>query len=340
MSTISDVARKAGVSTMTVSRVLNNSGYASNEARARVLAAARELGYMPDARARGLRVGRTSTLALILTDITNPFFTTVARGVEDAASAQGFSVIFCNTDESEQEEARYTRMLLERQVDGLLLVPAGSSAGAIEAALARGKSVVLLDRVVGAPAVDTVRCDSEGGARRATRHLLALGHRHIAVLGGSPAVSVARERVAGARLAFAEAGLEFREAYVLHGRPDVASGAEMTRQAFSLSPRPTALLATNNFIAVGAFSALREAGLAVPADMSLAGFDDLPASLVLDPFLTVVSQPAYEMGRRGTELLLARLRGEGPAEPQDICLPTELVVRRSTAAPRSFDQTL
>ena len=333
MSTISDVARKAGVSTMTVSRVLNNSGYASDETRARVLAAASELGYLPNALARSLHVKRTHTLALVLTDITNPFFTTVARGVEDAASAEGFSVIFCNTDESEEEEARYVRMLLERQVDGLLLVPACSASRSVEAALARGKPVVILDRTVAGADVDTVRCDSEGGAHAAAQHLIRLGHRDIAVLGGSPDVSVAVERVAGARRAFAEAGLPLGEERVLHGRPDVRSGAEMARAALSLLPRPTALLATNNFIAVGAFSALRDAGLSVPDDLSLAGFDDLPASLVVDPFLTVVSQPAYEMGRQGTALLLARLRGNGPQATQDIVLPTELVLRRSTARP-------
>lgn len=333
MSTITDVAQRAGVSAMTVSRVLNQSGYASEETRARVLAAAAELGYMPDALARSLRVKRTQTLALILTDITNPFFTTVARGVEDAASAAGYAVIFCNTDESEEEEARYTQMLLERQVDGVLLVPATSISRSIEAARRRGKPVVVLDRRVTGAAVDTVRCDSEGGAYQATAHLLQLGHRQIAVLAGSPDVSVVAERVAGARRACAEAGLALTESHILHGRPAVESGAEMARRALALDPRPTALLATNNFIAVGAFEALRAAGLRVPDDVSLAGFDDLPPALVIDPFLTVVSQPAYEMGRRGAELLLARLRGEGPAEPQHIVLPTELVARRSTAAP-------
>ncbi len=335
MSTIADVAQRAGVSTMTVSRVLNNSGYASEETRARVLAAASELGYMPDALARSLRVKRTQTLALVLTDITNPFFTTVARGVEDAASAEGFSVMFCNTDESEAEEARYVRMLLERQVDGILLVPARASSRSLDAALARGKPVVVLDRAVTGAPVDTVRCDSEGGAYHAVNHLLQLGHREIAVLAGSPEVSVTVERVAGARRAFADAGLTLAEDRLLYGAPETESGAEMARAALALHPRPTAFLATNNFIALGAFAELRERGLRVPEDVSLAGFDDLPAALLFDPFLTVVSQPAYEMGHRGAELLLARLRGEGQPGPQDVVLPTELIIRRSTAAPAS-----
>jgi LacI family transcriptional regulator len=335
MSTIADVARRAGVSTMTVSRVLNNSGYASEETRSRVVAAVAELGYMPDGPARSLRVKRTQTLALVLTDITNPFFTTVARGVEDAASAEGYSVMFCNTDESEEEEARYVRMLLERQVDGILLVPASASSRSFDAALTRGKPVVALDRAVHGAQVDTVRCDSEGGAQQAARHLLALGHREIAVLAGSREVSVTVERVRGAQRAFADAGLTLSEERILYGKPETGSGAEMARAALALDPRPTAFLATNNFIAVGAFAALRELNLRVPEDVSLAGFDDLPAALLFDPFLTVVSQPAYEMGRGGAELLLARLRGAGPDETQDIVLPTQLVVRRSTAAPAS-----
>jgi LacI family transcriptional regulator len=193
--------------------------------------------------------------------------------------------------------------------------------------------VVALDRVITGEDVDTVRCDSEGGAYAATTHLLGLGHRRIAVFAGSPDVSVAVDRVAGARRAYAAAGLALPDEYVLHGRPDAENGAEMTRRVLALVPSPTAILAANNFIAVGAFAALREAGLAVPADISLAGFDDLPAALTLDPFLTVVAQPAYEMGRRGAKLLLARLQGEGPEQPQEIVLPTELIVRRSTAMP-------
>ncbi len=330
MSTISDVARKAGVSTMTVSRVINNSGYASPEVRDRVMATVVELGYVPNALARSLHVKRTHTLALVLTDIGNPFFTTMARGVEDAASSQGFSVMFCNTDESEEEEAAHVRVLLQKQVDGLLLVPAASSSQAADLARRRGVGVVILDRRIAGAPVDTVRCDSEGGAYAMVRHLVELGHRDIAVLSAAPDASVAVDRIAGARRAMLDAGLAFDAARVLYGKPETLSGKAMAQQALALTPRPTALFATNNFITIGAFAALREAGLRVPDDISLAGFDDLPDGLILDPFLTVASQPAYEMGRCGAELLLQRLEKGGPAEPTEIVLPTELVVRRST----------
>jgi LacI family transcriptional regulator len=333
VSTISDVARRAGVSTMTVSRVINSSGYASREVRERVLAAVAELGYVPNALARSLHVKRTHTLALVLTDIGNPFFTTVARGVEDAASSQGFTVMFCNTDESEEEELAHVRLLLQKQVDGLLLVPAASSSQAVDLARQRGVPVVVLDRRVMGAAVDTVRCDSEGGAHAIVSHLIELGHRGIAVLSAAPDASVVTDRVAGARRATDESGVPLPGSHVLYGKPETESGKEMARVALALEPRPTALFATNNFIAIGAFAALREAGLVVPDDISLAGFDDLPDSLILDPFLTVAAQPAYEMGQTGAELLLQRLQETGPAEPVDVVLPTELRVRRSTAAP-------
>lgn len=330
MSTIADVARRAGVSSMTVSRVINNSGYASPDARERVQAAVRELSYVPNALARSLHVKRTHTVALVLTDIGNPFFTTVARGVEDAASSRGFSVMFCNTDESEAEEAEHVRLLLQKQVDGLLLVPAAASSRSVEFARNRGVPVVVLDRRLSGNPVDTVRSDSEGGAYAIVRHLIQLGHRDLAVLSAAPGVSVVQDRIAGARRAMHEAGLLFDDARVLYGKPETASGRAMACAALMLAPRPTALFATNNFIAIGAFAALRAAGLHVPEDLSLAGFDDLPDALMLDPFLTVASQPAYEMGRRGAELLLQRLELGGPAEPAEIILPTELVVRRST----------
>ncbi len=315
MTTITDVARRAGVSNMTVSRVVNNSGYASPDVRERVLAAVAELGYVPNALARSLHVKRTHTLALVLTDIGNPFFTTMARGVEDAASEQGFSVMFCNTDESEEEEAAHVRLLLQKQVDGLLLVPATSSSQAVELARRRGVPVVVLDRRVAGAPVDTVRCDSESGAHALMRHLVALGHRDVAILSASQDVSVVQDRVAGARRGLLEAGLPFDEARVLYGKPDTASGRQMARAALALRPAPTALFATNNFITIGAFAALREAGLQVPDDVSLAGFDDLPEALIFDPFLTVVAQPAYEMGRRGAALLLERLSDDGAGRP-------------------------
>ena len=335
MPTIQDVAKRAGVAPITVSRVINNSGYTSEETRARVEAAVAELGYVPNRLARGLRSKQTQTLGLVLTDITNPFWTTVARGVEDAAEAEGFSVILCNTDESEAKQDDYLHVLLQKQVDGFVLAPARSSATAVTMIHRQNVPVVVIDRRVPVD-VDTVRCDSEGGAYQLTQHLLDLGHRHIAILSGSPAVSTAEDRVAGYRRALADAGLPVDEAYIFHREFTQTAGAEMAQQAMArqtlaLSPRPTALFAVNNFIAIGALKALREMALRVPDDVSLVAFDDLPQALVIEPFLTVASQPAYEMGRRATEVLLQRLYGNVPETFQHVILPTTLIVRQSSA---------
>ena len=329
MPTIKDVAQLAGVAPITVSRVINDSGYVSDETRRRVEAAIAELGYVPNRVARSLRSKQTHTLALILTDITNPFWTTVARGVEDVASADGFNVILCNTDESEPKENSYVRVLLQKQVDGFVLVPADRTSRSVTLIRKQQVPLVILDRTVPAP-VDIVRSDSEGGAYLLTRHLLELGHRHIAMLSGPEEVSTAVDRAAGYRRALTEAGVSVDERTVRYRAFTQEGGYLMTQEVLTVRPRPTALFAANNFIAIGAFRALREVGLRVPEDIALVAFDDLPPTFTMEPFLTVAAQRAYEMGRRATQLLLQRLIEATPGPAQEIILPTDLVVRRSS----------
>jgi LacI family transcriptional regulator len=333
MPTIHDVARRAGVAPTTVSRVLNDSGYVSNKTRERVEAAIAELGYVPNTLARSLRFKKTNTLALVLPDITNPFWTTVARGVEDAASDRGFNVILCNTDESEAEQAKYLTVLLQKQIDGIVLAPARSTAEPVEMIQKQSVPVVVLDRRVPCTQVDVVRGDSERGAYRLVRHLLTLGHRRIAMLTGPQGVSTAEDRVSGYRQALAETGLDADSDLVYYGEFTQASGYELTQQVLTATLRPTALFAANNFIAIGSLRALRDAGLRVPEDLTLVSFDDLPPVFVVDPFLTVAAQPAYEMGHQATELLLTRLSGQALTEYQEIVLPTEIIVRRSSGPP-------
>ncbi|MBN2004833.1 MAG: LacI family DNA-binding transcriptional regulator [Anaerolineae bacterium] len=330
MATIREVAKRAGVAPITVSRVINNSGYVNEKTRTRVELAIAELGYVPNMLARSLRSRRTDTLALILTDVSNPFWTTVARGVEDAASDADFNVILCNTDESETEQNKYLHMLLQKQVDGVLLVPARSTVDSIRFVQNQGTPVVVLDRRIPDARADVVRCDSEGGAYQLTLLLLSLGHRRIAMLGGPQGVSTAEDRTTGYSRALAEAGLEIDAALLHYGEFSLESGYAMTQAALARTPRPSGLFAGNNFIAIGALRALRDAGLRVPEDMALVGFDDLPTDLVVDPFLTVAAQPAYEMGRQATELLLLRLSGEVPSTYKEIVLPTTIVVRESS----------
>ena len=333
MSTIKDVARLARVSPMTVSRVINSSGYASQAARARVERAVAELGFVPNALARHLRSKRTRTLALVISDITNPFFTTIARGVEDIAAAHDFAVMFCSTDESEAEEIAYLHMLIQRRIDGVLLVPASDSGKSLRLLRTHRVPVVVLDRRVSSPRVDQVRSDSEAGAYQLVRHLIELGHRRIAMLTGHRNISTAVDRAAGHRRALAELGIEHDDRLVLYEGFGLEAGYRMACQVLDVHPRPTALFAANNFIAFGAIRALREMGLRIPEAMSLVAFDDLPDDWLIDPFLTVVDQRAYEMGKEAAELILERVAGVGRPTRRSIILPVDVIVRRSSAPP-------
>ena len=213
-------------------------------------------------------------------------------------------------------------------------VPARSTTEPIRFIQGQNTPVVILDRRIPGVQADTVRCDAEGGAYQLTRLLLSLGHQRIAILSGPRGVSTAEDRVAGYRRALVEAGLDADAAQVFYGEFTLDSGRDMAQRALTATPRPSALFAGNNFIAIGAMRALRDASLRVPEDVALVGFDDLPADLVVDPFLTVAAQPAYEMGVRATELLLARLSEQPPEAYQEVVLPTEVIVRRSSGLAR------
>jgi LacI family transcriptional regulator len=335
--TIRDVAQQAGVAPITVSRVVNNSGYVSQDTRARIEAVIADLNYVPNTLARSLRFKKTRVLALILTDITNPFWTTVARGVEDVANAHGFNVILCNTDEDEVKQSDYLQVLLQKRVDGFVFVPARSTAECVKPIQAQKVPVVVLDRQIPDAAVDVVRSDSEGGAYELVRHLLALGHRRIAVLSGPEAISTAADRVAGYRRALADAALPTAAELVFHGGYNQDGGYRTARKALAEVPRPTAFFAANNFIAIGAFRALREAGLRVPDDVAMVCFDDVPQWLQINPFLTIASQPAYQMGRQATELLLERISAHDPPEAREVVFPVDVIIRKSSGVLRQQD---
>ena len=332
MATIHDVAKLAGVAPITVSRVINNSGYISDKTREKVQAAISELGYVPNILARSLRSKRTNTLALVFTDITNPFFTILARGVEDTASFAGFNVIFCNTDESQEKEDNYIQLLLQKQVDGILLVPAGSNTRSIKVIQEQNTPLVVLDRRVSHSNVDIVRGDSEGGAYQLTKYLIDLGHRRIAIISGPRNVSTAEDRILGYKRAMEESGLK-ENLISYYGSFTQTSGNDLTRKIFSHSPQPTALFAANNLMAIGALRALQDMGFMVPDDVAMVSFDDIPENLTIFPFMTVVTQPSYELGKRATELLISRIKNDSALDNQEIVFPVEFFERASSGGP-------
>jgi LacI family transcriptional regulator len=254
--------------------------------------------------------------------------------VEDTASQSGFNVIFCNTDEAEGKQDQYLQILLQKQVDGILLVPAGNAARQVSWVQAQGAPVVVLDRLVPGAQVDSVRGDSAGGAYALVRLLIEQGHRRIVMLSGPPEVSTAADRVAGYRRALREAALQAEE-QVYSGRYTRASGCEMARLALAAGSRPTALFAANNFIADGAIAALREIRIRLPEEMAIVVFDRMPVAWGPEIFTATAEQPAYEMGVRATGLLLDRLKGAAPEAFQDIVLPVKIIAGQTEGYPPS-----
>jgi LacI family transcriptional regulator len=328
MSNIIDVARSAGVSPMTVSRTLNSPELVSPDTRARVMEAVRQLNYVPNAAARSLVQGKTRTLALILSDIRNPHFTTISRGVEDVAQEHGYTLMLANTDESPAKERAYLRVLMSQRVDGVLISPSGD--GDLSLLQRRKIPFVLLDRTITGSSADLVTQDSHAGGRALMAHLLERGYRQITFVGGPAGVSSLEERLAGYQEAMREAGLEPQ---VRLGRYDQASGEEIVEAMVAEGAVPEAIVAANNFVALGVIVALRRHGLRVPEEVGLACFGDIPTAALMDPFLTVVALPAYAMGRLAMEVLLERIQGAVPP-PRRRVLPVELVIRRSTPGPR------
>lgn len=333
MSNIKDVAKKAGVAPITVSRVINNSGYVSDEVRGRVEQAIAELNYIPNRLGPSMRSKRSNTIGLIVSDITNPFWTTIVRGVEDATYKAGYHLFLCNSDESANKEQEYVELLLSRQVDGFLVAPAETRFASLELIQKQSKSVVLLDRHIEGTGVDIVRGDSKGGAYVLTKHLLDLNHKRIVLLNGSNSVSTAIDRAEGYQNAMREAGFRDDDMKIFWGEFSQASGYRQALEVLQLRPRPTAIVAANNFIAIGAIRVLDRSGLQIPEDMSLVVFDDLPENISLRPFLTSATQPAYEMGFLAANTLFDCLKNKTTIETKEIILPFELNVRSSSAPP-------
>lgn len=332
MATIQDVARRAGVSTATVSRAVSGRGYVSPASREQVLAAADALRYMPNGMARGLKTQRSGLIALLVPEIVNSFYTTISRGVEDVAKTGGLQVILGNTDESIAKERAYVELMISTRVEGVIIAPAGRTAAPLRSLLESSVPTVLVDRAVAGFPADVVRSDSMAGAWSLTRHLLALGHRRISLINGHRDTSVARDRETGFRMAMAEAQVEIDERMISSGTWFIDDAEARTGAILDDVNPPTAILAANNFMAIGALRALRERGSRVPEDVALACLDDIPDAAEVDPFLTALSQPAYTMGTLAMQLLLERISGRFCGGPREIVLSSQLLVRRSCGA--------
>jgi LacI family transcriptional regulator len=328
-TTIRDVAAAAGVSPATVSRVLNLKEDVNADLRRRVLAAVTDLGYRRNGPARSLRTRAAMVLGIIISDITNPFFTAMVRGVEDSAQLAGYSVVLANADEDVAKEARYLEVAAAEQMAGVLLSPASSQLTNIDILSERGIPVVTIDRRLPAAAVDSVTVNNHQAAREAAEHLIAQGCRRIGFVAGPVETTTGASRLAGYRAALRAAGRPAEPALTAFGNFRTEGGYTATRKLLQLRRPPDGLLISNNLMTVGGMQAIVEAGLDVPSDIAVVGFDDANWATALRPPLTVVTQPTYEIGQTATELLLRRIGGETFA-PKRVVLRAQLVARGSS----------
>ncbi len=336
MASITEVAKLAGVSTATASRVVSSADYpVSATTRARVLEAARALDYVPNALARGLLKSRVPVVAVIVHDITDPYFSEVVRGVEDAASAAGYLVITCSSERNAERERSYVRLLRSMRAAAVVFAGSGLDEPELNAEIDRhlaamradGAAVVHLSPHGGGE--PQVGVDNVAGVAAIVRAVVALGHREVAFLAGPANLFVARERLAGYRQGLAEAAITVDERLVVSDGFDQAAGARAVDRLLAGDAPFTAICCANDLLALGALSRLKEVGIAVPTEVSVAGFDDIATAAMTVPGLSTVRLPLREMGRRGFEHADALLAG---ATPTSDVLPTELVLRGSTAA--------
>jgi LacI family transcriptional regulator len=329
MATIKDVAALAGISYTTVSHVVNKTRPVSEKVRVKVEAAIKTLDYVPSAVARSLKAKTTATIGLLVPNSLNPYFAELARGIEDYCERKGYCVILCNSDDNPDKQRSYLRVLLEKRIDGLIVASAGGDEGLAQGLAGVRTPMVIVDRGLEGVNVDLVRIDHEYGAYLATRHLLELGHRDIATIGGPLGTSVAQMRLAGYCRALHEAGVEVNPERMLES--DFTSTGGYSAAAILLeSNPPSAIFAGNDMIGIGVLRAAAERNIRVPTELSVIGFDDIQMSRYVYPALTTVGQSILQLGEMAAEVLLRRIATPDMATDQRIVTPS-IVLRESTA---------
>lgn len=338
MATIKDVALRAGVSVTTVSHVVNDTRHVSAKGRERVEQAIRELGYVPNAMARSLKSNTTSTLGMLIPNSSNPYFAEIVRIVEDRCFGAGYTLVLCNTDDEPRRQSVYLQVLAERRIDGLIVVSTGAGDDDSLVTQLHGLRIptVLVDREISDPACDLVETAHMQGGLLAVRHLLSLGHKRIACIGGPVGVMPSEQRIEGWRMALAEAGAPpHADALLWRGGFTSQGGYEAMHAILRTEQAPSAVFVCNDLMAIGALRAAHESGVHVPDDLSIVGFDDIELSAYTSPPLTTVAQPKERIGALAVDMLLERVGGKR-RDARKVVLQPELRVRASTARHASF----
>jgi DNA-binding LacI/PurR family transcriptional regulator len=328
--TIEDVAELAGVSNSTVSRVLNNKEYVREETREKVYDAVRQLGYKPSRIARSLRANASKIIGLLISDIQNPFFTSLVRAVEDISKQNGYSLILCNTDEDPEKEEQYIDLMISERVSGVIITPTREYNCPIEKLLDVNIATVCVDRRVLDCDIDSVISDNKTSSYKLIKHLIENGHYRIGALLGSSEITSFRERLEGYKKAHSEFDLLIDPQLIMQDVPKKELGYLLTKQLLQLDDSPTAIIAGNNLMALGALQAIKEKDLVIPNDISLVSFDNQDWTELINPSITVASQPTYEMGKQAAELVIRRIDDENHTI-KNVVLESEIIFRDSVS---------
>lgn len=332
MSSIKDVAREAGVSTATVSHVINKTRFVSEEVRTRVERAIERFQYHPNAHARSLASGKSQIIGLVISDISNPFFPELVKAIEKAAFERGYDVILSNTDYDTERTSHYVRRFIERKVAGVAVMTSEMDKELIEMLIRRDVAAVFLDSGETGLHLSNLRVDYAEGIEQAIRHLVALGHQNIAFIGGTPHFRSARRRLEAFRTTIGQLFPNSPER-IFSGNFKIEGGRRAASEILREKKMPTAIVAANDLMAIGAMHELRATGLQIPRDVSIVGFDDIAFAGLNEPSLTTVNLPRNELGRRAVEALMQTL--DNPKnDGVEIRIPTNLIVRNSTAPVR------
>jgi LacI family transcriptional regulator len=329
---MADVAARAGVSKTTVSHVINETRHVEEDTKRRVLQAIDELGYRPSAAARSLTTNRTETIGVIVSDSSNYFFAEVLRGIEDVLRLANYALLVCNTDEILEREEHYLDILIRQRVDGIIAAATSRKWETLNEVEALQIPIVFVDRLFEGLNAPYVGANNKRGASLGASYLIGCGHNEIGILSGFERLSTMRERLEGFKETLRKRDVPLPEEWVVPSPLTIQGGRDAMQQLLSLPHRPTAVFINNNLLALGALLALKDLGLRCPEDVALVGFDDHPWAAVSDPPLTVVRQPAEQIGRTAAEILLALLEGED-ADETSVWLECELVERRSCYQP-------
>jgi len=332
MATIRDVANRAGVSVATVSHVVNESRFVAAETKARVLAAISDLHYRRDGIARSLRRSQTGTIGAIISDITNPFFADLVKGIDNVVHnlPNGMTVMVCNTEEDPAKERLYLDVLMEKRVDGIIAAPAGANEDYFQGLLDQSFPLVFVDRSLRGLDVESVEVDNLGVAVETVRHLIDRGHRRIAVLKATLHASSIVDRVKGYEEAMAAAELPTSPDLIVECASDILAAQQGGSKILGLAPVPDAVFCTNNFMTLGMVRAINEGGLRCPKDIAIAGFDDFQWADAFRPRITAVAQPGFEMGQAAARLLVSRVDKTRNGPAVHTILDTSLMIRESS----------